>query len=185
MNFPRRLALAVLPALVAALFLAPASLRAAESTEINGSVRGLEICPQIWCGAAVFIGRFEGALNGATGEGQWWVSVTHDALPLIPGTRAAITGGQWGMTVGEQPLRGTISAGSITNNGDGTFTVTPTLDVRRGGDGKLSLSILLDHEVFPPGVAGLVATGEVELPAPVRTPPATPPSVATPAGSWT
>ncbi|MGE3856713.1 MAG: hypothetical protein AB7G21_07135 [Dehalococcoidia bacterium] len=168
----RRFALAALPAL--ALLLMPGSLRAADSTALAGDVRGLEICPQVWCGAAVFVGRFDGALDGATGEGRWWVAVRHEALPLLPGTSAPITGGEWGMVVGERPLRGVVTSGEIVNNGDGTFTVRPRLDVVTGGEGRLSLAILLDHGLFPPAVQGAVATGEVELPAPARTPAPTP-----------
>ena len=96
------------------------------------------------------------------------MAVTHDDLPLDAGKTTPITGGQWGMTVGERPLRGAVRSGTITNNGDGTFTVTPRLDVLRGGEGTLSLSIVLDHGRFPPGVFGNVATGEVEIPVPVR-----------------
>ena len=186
MSLARRLTLAVLPAILAALFLAPGSLRAATNTDLAGRVEGLEICPQIWCGAAVFIGRFDGALDGTATDGQWWVSVTHEELPLLAGTSAPITGGQWGMTIGERPLRGAVTSGSITNNGDGTFTVTPRLDVRRGGEGTLSLSILLDHDLFPPAVVGSVAAGDVALPTPTRipAPTPTPPAVPTPAGAW-
>jgi len=162
----RHLALAVLPAI--ALLLTPGSLRAAESTTLGGDVRGVEICPQAWCGAAVFVGRFVGALDGTSDEGRWWVAVRHEALPLLPGTSAPITGGEWGMVVGERPLQGLVSSGTITNNGDGTFTVRPRLDVVEGGEGRLSLAILLDHDVFPPGVHGWVAAGEFELPAPSR-----------------
>ncbi len=182
MSLPRRLILAVLPAILAALFLAPGTLRAAANTDLAGRVEGLEICPQIWCGAAIFIGRFDGALDGKTTDGQWWVSVTHADLPLVAGTSAPITGGQWGMTIGDRPLRGAVTSGTITNNGDGTFTVTPRLDVRRGGEGTLSLSILLDHGLFPPGVIGSVAAGDVEIPAPTRTPAPTP--TPTPVGTW-
>lgn len=73
------------------------------------------------------------------------------------------------MTVGDQPLRGLVSSGSITNNGDGTFTVTPYLDVVGDNEGTLSLSILLDHgRGWPPTVLGKVAAGTVEIPAITR-----------------
>ncbi|MEI7926172.1 MAG: hypothetical protein WCI61_08315, partial [Chloroflexota bacterium] len=77
MSLPRRLMLAVLPAILAALFLAPGTLRAATNTDLAGRVEGLEICPQLWCGAAGFLGRFGGVLDGRTADGQWWVRVTH------------------------------------------------------------------------------------------------------------
>lgn len=157
----RRIALAAvatLATILAALLLAPADLRAAESTNLVGTVAGIEICPQLVCGAAVFIGRFDGSLDGAEGSGRWWVIVNHDLLPL-PGESASITGGTWAMVVGERPLSGVVAAGAILNNGDGTFTVTPRLDLRAGGEGTLSLSIILDHAGFPPTVSGSVGAG--------------------------
>ncbi|MDA0302453.1 MAG: hypothetical protein O2822_07990, partial [Chloroflexi bacterium] len=162
----RRAVLAVLPAILAALLLAPGSLRAAESTSVAGTVAGFEVCPQIWCGAAIFVGRFDGDVDGTTGEGRWWFAVTHEALPLEAGGTTPITGGEWGLLLGDRPLRGGISSGTILNNGDGTFTVRPRLDVVTGGEGRLSLAILLDHRTFPPLVGGSVAAGEIELPAP-------------------
>lgn len=165
---------AAVPALLALALLTPGSARASESTAVAGDVRGLEICPQLWCGAAIFVGRFDGALDGAPGEGRWWVAVTHDELPMYAGNSTAITGGEWGMVVGERALRGRVDSGSITYNGDGTFTVRPALDVVEGGEGRLSLAILLDHNPFPPAVSGAVAPGDVLVPAPATQPP--PPS---------
>ncbi len=170
-HLAKRLALAALPAILAAVLLAPSSLHAAGTTNLAGDLSGVELCPQVVCGAAVFIGRFDGALDGAAGDGRWWVLVNHEALPDAAGASTAITGGRWGMTVGDQPLRGLVSSGSITNNGDGTFTVTPYLDVVGGNEGTLSLSILLDHgRGWPPTVLGKVAAGTVEIPAITRAP---------------
>ena len=148
----------LLATIAAAVLLAPARLHAAESTNLAGTVAGIELCPQLVCGSAVFAGRFDGVLDGAEGTGTWWVTVTHQELPR-PGDSAPITGGTWGMVVGERPLGGVITTGTILNNGDGTFTVTPRLDVREGGEGTLSLSLVLDHAGFPPTVSGRVGTG--------------------------
>ena len=154
----RRLARGVLPLVLAAAFLAvPGTLSAAGTTGLHGAVRGLEICPQIFCGAAVFIGEFDGSLDDAAIEGSWWVVVRHEELPLVSGGSTPITGGSWSMIADGHTLRGAISTGTIVNNGDGTFTVTPRLEIARGGAGTLSLSILLDHRSFPPTVAGSVA----------------------------
>ena len=165
----RRFALAVLPAVLAALLLAPGTLHAASSTSLSGKIAGVELCPQMVCGAAIFIGRFDGALDGTADRGSWWVAIRHEDLPE-PGARANITDGVWGMSVGEHTLRGVITAGSILNNGDGTFVVTPQLDIREGGEGALSLSIVLDHGPFPPLVQGNVASESSALPSPTRTP---------------
>ena len=165
-GWSRRVLLAGLPAILAAGLLVPSSLHAAATTNLTGDVSGVELCPQVICGAALFIGRFDGALDGTAGDGRWWVLVNHEALPTATGASTAITGGRWGMMVGDQPLRGLVSSGSITNNGDGTFTVTPYLDVVGGNEGTLSLSILLDHaNGWPPTVLGKVAAGTVEIPA--------------------
>lgn len=168
----RRLALAALPAVLAAFLLAPGTLHAATSTSLSGKIAGLELCPQEVCGAAIFMGRFDGALDGTADSGSWWVAIRHEDLPAA-GARANITDGIWGMAVGDHALRGVITAGSILNNGDGTFVVTPQLDIREGGAGALSLSILLDHGPFPPLVQGNVASEGTPLPAPARTPTAT------------
>ena len=157
----RRLVRGVLPLILATTLLAiPSALSAAGTTDLQGSVRGIEICPQIWCGSAIFIGEFDGALDDTATDGSWWVLVNHEALP-DPGKSTPITGGAWSLRAGERALRGTISTGTILNNGDGTFDVIPRLDIASGGDGTLSLSIRLDHAPFPPTVAGNVAAGAV------------------------
>ena len=156
----RRIGLAALPAVIAVLLVAPGSLYAAPATSLSGEVTGIELCPLVWCGSAIFVGRFDGSLDGDAHEGHWWVLVNHDDLPLR-GETSPITGGMWGMVVGERPLRGAVSGGTILNNGDDTFTVMPTLDVRVGGEGTLALTIRLDHGTFPPTVGGSVAVAPV------------------------
>lgn len=86
-HLAKRLALAALPAILAAVLLARSSLHAAGATNLAGDLSGVELCPQVVCGAAVFIGRFDGALDGAAGDGRWWVLVNHEALPM-PQARA-------------------------------------------------------------------------------------------------
>ena len=167
-SIARRLALAMLPAVLATLLLAPGTLHAANSTSLSGKIAGLELCPQQVCGAAIFMGRFNGTLDGTADSGSWWVAIRHEDLPT-PGARANITDGVWGMAVGDHALRGVITAGSILNNGDGTFEVTPQLGIREGGEGALSLSILLDHGPFPPRVRGNVTSDGDALPLPLRT----------------
>jgi len=151
----KRLALTLLPALIAALLLAPGSARASNATSVTGAVRGIEVCTQEFCGAAIFVGHFDGSMDDTAGAGSWWVVVHHEDLPA-PGERARITDGRWGLVVGDHALGGGITTGSILNNGDGTFTVMPQMDIRSGGEGTLSLSISLDHSPFPPTVVGTV-----------------------------
>ena len=142
---------------LAALLGVPGTSHAA-STSVAGTVGGLELCPQFVCGAAIFVGAFEGAVDGADETGGWWVAVRHNELPG-PGESALITDGTWGMTLDGRTVRGgVVTSGTITNIGNDAFVVVPRLAIRSGGAGSLSLSILLDHAPFPPRVRGSVAT---------------------------
>ena len=150
----RRGALALVAAV--ALLAVPGTSRAA-STSVAGSVGGVELCPQFVCGAAIFIGAFEGTVDGLDETGGWWVAVRHDELPR-PGQSAQIVGGQWGMTLDGRSVRGgVVTSGTITNIGNKAFVVVPRLAIHEGGAGALALSILLDHAPFPPRVHGSVA----------------------------
>ena len=151
----RRLAVA---ALGAVLLLAPRGAGVEAATTLGGNVAGFELCPQEVCGAAVFLGAFQGTLDGVDNPGGWWVAVNHEPLPLAGGN-AAITGGRWELSAGDRDLYGGVASGTIRNNGDGTFTVTPLLALRGGGDGTLTLDITLDHRAFPPAVTGRLDAG--------------------------
>ena len=150
----RRVAVA---ALVVALLLIPRAPRVEAATALGGEVSGFEICPQELCGAAIFLGAFRGTLDGVDDPGGWWVVVNHEPLPRA-GASAAIRGGRWGLRAGERRLPGSVASGTLRNNGDGTFTVTPVLVLSGGGEGALTLAITLDHRAFPPAVTGRLAT---------------------------
>jgi hypothetical protein len=49
---------------------------------------------------------------------------------------------------------GTVLGGSIFNNGNNTFTVSVTLELKSGGTGQLLGAVVLDHNDFPPTVEG-------------------------------
>ena len=150
----RRLILASLFVAVALLSLIIAQPALAKSKpSITGNIQGIELCPQDWCGSAIFIGLFVGEVDGEETKGVWWVAAEHQPLPE-PGDSARITGGSWGLRAGEDQYGGTVLAGSIHNNGNDTYLVQARLKVHTGGKGTIAVEALLDHNYFPPIVDG-------------------------------
>ncbi|MEZ5316621.1 MAG: hypothetical protein R2752_04405 [Vicinamibacterales bacterium] len=122
---------------------------------IQGVVSGVELCPQFLCGSAIFIGIFNGQVGfNPNAYGLMVVQVNHDPLP-DPFASAAITGGTWDLYVGLRHVSGGVG-GSLTNNGNETFTVDTTLPIASGGRGSINFLGLLDHNVFPPTIAGAI-----------------------------
>lgn len=134
------------------LFMAARSA-AASDPPVVGQLSGVEICPQSICGAAVFTGTFQGTIRGFPTAGFFWVAAQHESLPT-PGNTAGITGGRWNISTPTRFFRGRILGGTIFNNGDNTFTIDVTLDVRKGGSGRIDFLGTLDHNVFPPTIEG-------------------------------
>jgi hypothetical protein len=110
----------------------------------------VEICPQFVCGAAIFQGTCDCTVNNRHTIGFFWVSIQHDPLSQA----AAITGGNWTLTTLSGNFSGRVVDGSITSNGDNTFTVIGTLRLRKGGKGNVFVSGVLDHTEFPPTFEG-------------------------------
>lgn len=135
------------------LFLSVARPVAASDPPVVGQLSGVELCPQTVCGAAVFAGTFQGTIGGVPIAGFFWVAAQHESLP-DPGSTSAITGGRWNISTPKHFLRGKILGGTIFNNGDNTFTIDVTLDVRRGGSDTINFLGILDHNVFPPTIEG-------------------------------
>ena len=50
----------------------------------------------------------------------------------------------------DEPLLG----GTILNNGNNTFTIDVTLEVKKGGSGRIDFLGTLDHNAFPPTLEG-------------------------------
>jgi hypothetical protein len=139
--------------ILAALSAAPA---AASNPTIAGSLSGFELCPQFVCGSASFAGSFGGVIHGSPASGYWAVSVTHEALPA-PGDSAKVTGGDWYLLADGENFAGSVKSGTITNNGDGTFSLSLTLKVESGGHGPLHFTGILSHNVFPPTIVGTLS----------------------------
>ena len=123
---------------------------------LTGYVSGLELCPQSLCGAAVFAGRFVGLVDGRLTLGAFWGAINHEPLPAAYET-AAIAGGHWLIWTRRGTYEGVVPLGTITNNGDNTFTVALTMLFTDGGAGTVTFLGRLDHNVFPPTVLGAIA----------------------------
>jgi hypothetical protein len=143
--------------LVATLLLATLPVAADSVPVIEGSIAGVEFCPQSICGSAIFAGQFTGLVNGRSERGVFLGAITHDPLPEA-GDSAFITGGLWLIRTPRRALSGyVLPVGTLTNNGNNTFTVEMTMVLLRGGVGTLQFTGLLNHNVFPPTIIGTVS----------------------------
>jgi hypothetical protein len=142
--------------LVIVLLAGSAPLRANSTPAIDGEVSGLELCEQAVCGAAIFVGLYQGQVGfNPLALGLMSVAVTHEDLPEA-GYTAAITGGVWRLRLlNGRLIAGVVTGGVLANpRGDDTFDATVELLVTSGGSGTLTFEGLLDHTVFPPTVSG-------------------------------
>jgi len=151
----RRFRLAFSLAIVVSLASLPVA--AVSTPAIAGNIAGVELCPQSICGQAVFAGNFAGTVKSKHESGVFWAGITHDALPVVQGQTAAITGGTWLIRTRTKVFTGTVdSGGTLTYNGDNTFDVSMTMVLVSGGTGTLTFTGLLDHNPFPPTIAGSI-----------------------------
>jgi hypothetical protein len=138
---------------VVALFLIAVHPVRASSPTIAGEISGVELCPEIACGAAIFNGTFQGTVGNKPTPGFFWVAAQHEALPAA-GNSSPIFGGKWSLSTFWGKFGGTVLGGSIFNNGNNTFNVSVTLELKSGGTGQLLGAVVLDHNDFPPTVEG-------------------------------
>jgi hypothetical protein len=148
----------ILPAfLVTALLLTTLPVAADSIPVIEGDIDGIELCPQSICGAAFFIGQFAGHVNALPRQGVFLGAITHQPLPE-PDETSFITGGTWLIRIPFRTFRGVVlPGGTLTNNGDNTFTVAITMLITQGGTGTLNFTGTLSHEVFPPTIVGTLS----------------------------
>jgi hypothetical protein len=142
-----------LSAVVVFAMLGSSSARAASVPYVEGDVSGIELCPQFICGAAIFVGAFDGQV----GWNRWTlgtvaVAVTHEPLPA-PGDCAAITGGVWELRAGRRRISGVVQ-GQLCANFDNTFDVQTLLTILSGGSGQIEFFGLLDHNFLIPRISG-------------------------------
>jgi len=142
---------------VLACVLLMAPLPAIAGPAITGGVSGLELCPQSICDEAVFAGAFVGKVNTKPTTGAFWTGITHDDLPTVAGQSTAITGGTWMIRTKTKVFTGVVQpGGTLTYNGDNTFTVSLTMVITSGGSGSMQFTGILDHNPFPPTIVGTI-----------------------------
>jgi hypothetical protein len=131
------------------------AVRADSFPPLSGAVHGIELCQQSVCGAAIFVGVFQGRVGiNPKALGTIAVQVHHEPLPL-PGHHAAITDGSWQFLSGFRLITGGVTGDLFALN-DKQFIVTVTLSLEHGGIGDVSFVGLLDHNFFPPTIDGTI-----------------------------
>lgn len=144
-----------LSAIVVFALLGSGSARAASLPYVQGSVSGIELCPQFLCGFAAFTGVFQGRVGwNPWALGTVTVAVTHEDLPAV-GQCAAITGGVWELRAGLRKLSGWVQ-GQLCANANNTFNVQTVLTITSGGVGTLHFNGLLDHNYLIPRISGAI-----------------------------
>jgi len=133
---------------------------AVSAPNIEGNLRGTELCPQSWCGAAWFVASFSGKVGRAHTSGVALAGITYDFLPS-DGETGTILGGTWSLQTSKGSFSGYVSQGTLTYNGDETYNVEMTMVLQDGGTGELTFIGLLDHrpldEGLPPTITGTIS----------------------------
>ena len=135
-----------------------ATIPVAADSILQGDIEGLELCPQWFCGLAVFVGGFDGSVNGLPRHGVFLAGINHDPdLPDEDGEFVFITGGVWTVRVPFRTVRGAVLGGILTSNGDNTFDVEMDLLIATPGGGVgATFAGTLRHDVFPPTIEGTI-----------------------------
>ena len=130
--------------------------RASSIPVIQGLVFGLELCPQVWCGVAVFSGIFTGRIGfNPFAIGSITAAVNHGPLPVVEDDCTPIPKGNWSLVTGLRRIAGKTT-GELCYNGDNTFHIDIALEITEGGSGIAHLGGILDHNVFPPTVSARI-----------------------------
>lgn len=148
--------------LILALFVAwsATTLSADSRPTLSGVAAGIELCPQFICGFALFAGQFQGEVNSRPASGFFTAALTHEDLPTILET-SLVTGGVWKIATNRRVLRGQVAGGTLVNLDGLRFCVNIAMDITEGGNGRVYFNGVLDHNPFPPTIAGLVTQEEL------------------------
>jgi hypothetical protein len=138
---------------IVAIAVSSVTVRASSWPIISGQVSGIELCPQAWCGIAVFTGVFKGQVGFFPAIGTIAVAVHHGPLPVVEDACTPIPDGVWTLKTLLRKFEG-VAAGELCYNGDNTFRIDVGMQITSGGSGPLHFEGTLDHNVFPPAVKG-------------------------------
>jgi hypothetical protein len=139
---------------IIAIAVSSVTVRASSWPVINGQVSGIELCPQSWCGVAVFSGVFKGQIGFVQNAvGAIGVAVHHGPLPVFEDDCTPIPDGVWAIRTLLRKFEG-LAVGELCYNGDNTYHISVGMQITSGGMGPLKFEGTLDHNVFPPTVKG-------------------------------
>jgi hypothetical protein len=135
-----------------------APLFAQSDTSVSGALSGRELCEQAVCGSAIFVAGFAGQIDNRPAVGLAIGAIRHTALPTAPNQCATIVCGSWSISTLRRNLSGSVEFGGKVCYIDGIkYMVSLTMDIDQGGDGQANLTVLLDHQPFPPTVKGFIS----------------------------
>ena len=141
---------------VVAIAISSVTVRASSWPIIAGQVSGIELCPQAWCGVAVFTGLFKGQVGFISNTvGTITVAVHHGPLPVVQDLCTPIPDGVWALQTLLRRFEG-VAAGELCYNGGNTYHIDVDMQITSGGLGPLHFEGTLDHNVFPPTVKGQI-----------------------------
>ena len=139
------------------ILLGAATAASAQSSDpvINGQVQGIELCPQFFCGAAVFSGVFKGQIGwNPNAVGVITAAMTHGDLPTEIGADTDIFFGAWELRTLTRRIRGAVLGGKIIYQGNDIFAIRILLDLRSGGGGVVVFEGFLNHQTLIPTFGG-------------------------------
>jgi hypothetical protein len=140
---------------IVAIAVSSVTVRASSWPIINGLVSGIELCPQAWCGVAVFTGIFKGQVGFIQNTiGTVAVAVHHGPLPVVEHACTPIfRDSVWTLKTLLRKFEGG-AVGELCYNGGNTFHIDVDMQITSGGFGPLHFEGTLDHNVFPPTIKG-------------------------------
>lgn len=134
-----------------------APVQASSTPIIRGFVSTIELCPQDWCGVAIFWGSFVGRVGfNPLAIGTVAVAVHHGPLPEVAGGCTDIPDGEWTLNAGFRHFKGTAEGG-LCYNGGNTYSISVEMTITEGGTGTMTYQGTLDHNVFPPTNRGVIS----------------------------
>ena len=97
---------------IVAIAVSSVTVRASSWPIISGQVSGIELCPQAWCGVAVFTGVFKGQVGFFPAIGTIAVAVHHGPLPVVEDACTPIPDGVWTLKTLLRKFEG-VAAGEL------------------------------------------------------------------------